>query len=46
MGQQQMRAQAIEAFRAWAKSQNAALTDSELEAMTNDFRRHLPSVDK
>ncbi|MBQ2595415.1 MAG: hypothetical protein II578_01990 [Bacteroidaceae bacterium] len=46
MGQQQMRAQAIEAFRAWAKSQNAALTDAELEAMTNDFRRHLPSADK
>lgn len=46
MGQQQMRARAVEAFRAWAKEQNAALTDAELDTMTNDFRRHLPSADK
>ena len=41
MGQQQMRARALEAFRAWAREKFPALTDEELSCMADEFRHRL-----
>ena len=41
MGQQQMRARAVEAFKGWAKERFPSLTDEELGEMTDEFRRLL-----
>ena len=41
MGQQQMKARAVEAFRAWAKEKFPALRDEELHVMADEFRNRL-----